>query len=153
MEIQRADTNFRKDYSRTKRESMKEFNLWEKTQNPIKNWQSWIDLDIGNIKDLTDYLLQGLVFNPVVTSITSIIPLVQGNDLKVGVSLFLNEENIYKTYDIKTSFTPMFVSTNDLVTVLNELIEENKDNCQMRYAYHKLAWKLHIIDELKERQK
>lgn len=125
-----------------------------KNKDPIKDWQTWIDLDNDDLKNLTYYLLHELVFNEVITSITKIIPFMDSNDIKVGVTLYRNTNGVYNTHsNIKHDKTPLFISTEDLVNVLNELIEEDDTNYMMNRVIFKIAWKLKIIDELGSRKR
>ena len=153
MKAYRTDNSFGKEYAKTKQALMTEPMLRQDLKDPIKEWQTWIDLDDESLKKLTYYLLQELVFNEPLTSITKIIPLVENNDLKVGVTMYMDDESVYATNEVKSGQSPLFISTNDLVNVLEELAEEEQDNYMVQHIIHRLAWKLRIVDELRDRLK
>lgn len=154
MKGYRTDRNFGQDYAKTKHALMKDPTLRQDLKDPIKEWQTWMDMDDEKLRDLTYYLLQELVFNEPLTSITKIIPLIEDDDLKVGVTIYMGNECIYATNEVKNDWSPLFISANDIVNVLAELTEEDRENeYAIRYITHKLAWKLKIIDELKDKLK
>lgn len=153
MKYSRTDNNFGEKYAKIKRAFMTDPMLRQKHLDPIKEWQTWIDLNNEDLQKLTNYLLHELVFNEPLTSITKIIPLVENNDLKVGVTLYMDKDCIYATNSIKNSFSPLFISANDLVNILEELIGEDEHNFAMREAYYKIAWKLQIVDDLKDKMR
>lgn len=152
MRIATTDKDFGKDYTTFKRNLQRDGFLRTNNKDPIKDWQTWLDLNDDNLKDLTYYLLHELVFNEPLTSITKIIPFMDSMDFKVGVTLYLDSESVYTTNTIKDGNSPLFISAEDLVNVLNELVEED-ENYMMKEAFFKIAWKLRIINELKDKQR
>ncbi len=64
--------------------------------------------------------------------------------------LGLDKDCIYTTNSIKNDYSPLFISTDDIVSVLAELLD-NEDNFIMREACHRIAWKLHIVDDLEKK--
>jgi hypothetical protein len=154
MKAYRTDNGFGQDYKKIKQALKKDPVLRQDLKDPIREWQTWLDMDDEKLRDLTYYLLQELVFNEPLTSITKIIPLIENNDLKVGVTVYMDDECIYATNKVKNDYSPLFISANDIVNVLAELTEEDRENeYAIRYITHKLAWKLKIIDELKDKLK
>ena len=155
MKIVKTDNNFAEDYNKIKEALMHDPRLCN-AKNPIKEWQTWIDLNDEDLQKLTYYLLSELVFNKPLTSMSTLIPLVEGNDIMVGLSLYMDRECAYATHTIKNDHSPLFISSEDLVNVLVELINEEKGRPESyiaEHAYHKLAWKLHLIDDLKDKIK
>ena len=152
MEMYGNNHNFGQDYLKIKEAFMRDPRLRNKIKDPIKEWQTWIDLDNEDLKELTYYLLSNLVFNELLTSITKIIPLVENNDLMIGITLYMDKNCIYATNNVKKYPAPLFISTYDLVNVLSELIEEESDNFMLREAYYNIAHKLQIIHELMEKK-
>lgn len=150
MDICQTDMEFGQKYQQIKRAMINDPKLHQKLLDPIKEWQTWVDLDIDNIKRLTYYLLQELVFTEPLTSVTKIIPLTDNNDMKIGVTLYVDKDCIYTTNTIKNDYSPLFISTDDIVSVLAELLD-NEDNYIMREACHRIAWELHIVDDLKDK--
>ena len=150
MDICQTDMEFGQKYQQIKRAMMNDPKLRQKLLDPIKEWQTWIDLDIDNIKRLTYYLLQELVFTEPLTSVTKIIPLTDNNDMKIGITLYADKDCIYATNSIKNDYSPLFISTDDIVSVLAELLD-NEDDFIMQEACHRIAWKLHIVDDLKDK--
>ena len=152
MKIVGTNNNFAEDYNKIKEALMHDPRL-RNAKNPLKEWQTWIDLNDEDLQKLTYYLLSELVFNKPLTSISTIIPLIEGNDIMVGLSVYMDKESTYATHTIKNDRSPLFISSEDLVNVLVELINEEDYNYEVRHAYHKLAWKLHIIEDLKDKMK
>ncbi len=154
MEIHSTNKNFGQDYRKIKEAFMRAPVLRQKVKDPIKEWQTWIDLDNESLRDLTNYLLSELVFNEPLTSITKIIPLVENNDLMVGISLYLDKEAMYATNTTKEYPAPLFISTEDLVNMLNELIneEDGPSGFLIKEFCYKLAYKLRIVHELNKRR-
>lgn len=150
MDMRQTDMEFGQKYQQIKRAMMNDPKLHQKLLDPIKEWQTWIDLDIDDIKKLTYYLLQELVFTEPLTSVTKIIPLTDDNDMKIGVTLYVDKDCIYTTNVIKNDYSPLFISTDDIISVLAELLD-NEDNFIMQEACHRIAWKLHIVDDLKDK--
>lgn len=150
MDICQTDTDFGQKYQQIKRAMMNDPKLRQKLLDPIKEWQTWIDLDMDDIQRLTYYLLQELVFTEPLTSVTKIIPLTDNNDMKIGVTLYVDKDCIYATNSIKNDYSPLFISTDDIVNVLAELLD-NEDDFIMREVCHRIAWKLHIVDDLKDK--
>lgn len=153
MDIHGTNRDFGKEYVKTKQELMADPMLSQNLKDPIKEWQTWIDLDNESLRKLTYYLLQELVFNEPLTSITKIIPLIENDDLKVGVTIYMDDESIYASHKVKNDWSPLFISANDIVNVLAELAEESEHDYAIRYVTHKIAWKLKIVDELKDKLK
>lgn len=150
MDMCQTDIEFGQKYQQIKRAMMNDSKLRQKLLDPIKEWQTWIDLDIDDVERLTYYLLQELVFTEPLTSITKIIPLTDNNDMKIGVTLYVDKDCIYTINAIKNDYSPLFISTDDIVSVLAELLD-NEDNFIMQEACHRIAWKLHIVDDLKKK--
>lgn len=150
MDICQTDMEFGQKYQQIKRAMINDPKLHQKLLDPIKEWQTWIDLDIDDIERLTYYLLQELVFTEPLTSVTKIIPLTDNNDMQIGVTLYVDKDCIYTTNAIKNDYSPLFISTDDIVSVLAELLD-NEDNFIMQEACHRIAWKLHIVDDLKDK--
>ena len=150
MDICQIDTDFGQKYQQIKRAMMNDSKLRQKLLDPIKEWQTWVDLDIDDIEKLTYYLLQELVFTEPLTSVTKIIPLTDNNDMKIGITLYVDKDCIYATNSIKNDYSPLFISTDDIVSVLAELLD-NEDNFIMQEACHRIAWKFHIVDDLKDK--
>ena len=150
MDMCQTDMEFGQKYQQIKRAMMNDPKLRQKLLDPIKEWQTWVDLDMDDVQKLTYYLLQKLVFTEALTSVTKIIPLIDDNDMKIGVTLYVDKDCIYTTNSIKNDYSPLFISTDDIVSVLAELLD-NEDNFIMREACHRIAWKLHIVDDLKKK--
>lgn len=150
MEIQGTNRNFGKDLNELKQALMSNPRLQDAYKDPIPDWKTWIDLTDEDLKDLTEYLLHQLVFNEVLTSITKIIPLIEDHDFKVGVTLYSDEQCVYTTHEIRNDNTPLYISTKDLVDILNEELEQEENYC-VREVYYRLAHKLRIVRELKDK--
>ena len=150
IDICQTDMEFGQKYQQIKRAMMNDPKLRQKLLDPIKEWQTWIDLDIDDIEKLTYYLLQELVFTEPLTSVTKVIPLTDNNDMKIGVTLYIDKDCIHTTNAIKNDYSPLFISTDDIVNVLAELLD-NENDCIIREACHRIAWKLHIVDDLKDK--
>ena len=151
IEMKTTNNNYGADYALIKHKIMNDYCLRQKYTNPIKPWMSWVDIGMGEIKEITEYLLRELILNEPVTSMTTTIPLINDDNipLKVGIGLYMDNKCFYNTNE---NNNVTFISTEDLVNVLTELCLEDKDD-MMRYCYHKIAWKLKIVDELKNNLK
>lgn len=76
-------------------------------------------------------------------------------DIQVGVTMYMSKEDIYRTHQRKSDISPTLISAEDVVSLLAKTAVESEDSYGMNafYALEKIAWKMRLDDEFREKVK